>query len=213
MKPMKSVVSLALLGTLAVSPVALAQQTDTAGKRFAVVGGVSHLEPTGDATTATGARAKIDGDVAPTASASWYVNDNVAIEAWGAVDKFGHRLNVGDRKAGSVDAQPYGVSGQYHFGTAQSTVRPFVGLGYYEMNFDDESAQAGGALSGQRVGIETSKGPMATVGADFNIGERWFARTDVRYLHGSSDLELNGAKAGEVEANPVMVGVGIGARF
>lgn len=210
---MKSVLSIALLGTLAVSPFAFAQQTDTAGKRFAVVGGVSHAEPTGDATTATGARAKLDGDVAPVASASWYVNDNVAVEAWGAVDRFGHRVKVGDAKAGSVNAQPYGVSGQYHFGSTQSTVRPFVGLGYYEMNFDDETAQAGGALAGQRVGIETAKGPMATVGADVNINSRWFARGDLRYLHGSSDLELDGAPAGEVEANPVMVGIGIGARF
>lgn len=210
---MKTVLSLALLGTLAVSPLALAQQTDTAGTRFAIVGGVSHAEPTGDAATAAGARAELDGDVAPTASASWYVNDNVAIEAWGAVDTFGHRVRVGDAKAGSVDAQPYAVSGQYHFGTTRSTVRPFVGLGYYEMNFDGETAQPGGAFAGQRVGIETAKGPMATLGADVNISDRWFARGDVRYLHGSSDLELNGATQGEVEANPVMVGIGIGARF
>ena len=210
---MKPVLSLALLGTLAVSPIAIAQQTDTSGKRFAIVGGIAHSEPTGDATTATGARVDIDGDVAPTLGASWYINDNVAVEAWGAVDKFGHRIKAGDRKAGSVDAQPYAVSGQYHFGSTQSTVRPFVGLGYYEMNFDGEKAQAGGPLSGQRIGVETPKGPMATVGADVQISDRWFARGDVRYLHGSGDLKLNGVPAGEVEANPVVVGIGIGARF
>ncbi|GAB2508105.1 OmpW/AlkL family protein [Lysobacter humi (ex Lee et al. 2017)] len=210
---MKHLSTLALLGTLAVAPCALAQETGTTGKRFAIVGGVAQSEPTGDATTATGARAEIDGDVAPTLGASWYVNENVAIEAWGAADKFGHRVKVGDTKAGSVDAQPYAVSGQYHFGASERTVRPFVGLGYYEMNFDDEQAQAGGPLAGRRIGIETAKGPMATVGADVNLGERWFARGDVRYLHGSSDLKLNGAPAGEVEANPVVVGLGIGARF
>ena len=210
---MKPVLSLALLGTLAVSPIALAQQTDTSGKRFAVVGGIAHSEPTGDATTTGGARVGIDGDVAPTLGVSGYITDNVAVEAWGAVDKFGHRIKVGDRKAGSVNAQPYAVSGQYHFGTPQSTVRPFVGLGYYEMNFDDEEAQAGGPLSGQRIGVETPKGAMATVGADLQISDRWFARGDVRYLHGSGDLKLNGAPAGEVEANPVVVGIGIGARF
>lgn len=210
---MKSVLSLALLGTLAVSPIALAQQRESTGKRLAVVGGIAHSEPTGDATTASGARAEIDGDVAPTLGASWYVNDNVAVEAWGTVDKFGHRVRIGDRKAGSVEAQPYALSGQYHFGTSQSTVRPYVGLGYYEMNFDDEKAQAGGLLSGQRIGVETPKGAMATVGADLRISDRWFARGDVRYLHGSGDLQLNGAPAGEVEADPVVVGIGIGARF
>jgi outer membrane protein len=210
---MKSILSFALLGTLAVAPAALAQQTDTAGKRFAIVGGVAQSEPTGDARTATGTRATIDGDVAPTLGASWYINDNVAVEAWGAAEPFGHRVRVAGGKAGSVDAQPYAVSGQYHFGDTQGTVRPFVGLGYYEMNFDDESAQAGGAFAGRRVGIETAKGAMATVGADLRLGERWFARGDVRYLHGSSDLELNGVPAGEVDAEPVVVGIGIGARF
>lgn len=209
---MKRTLPLALLGALALSPAAFAQDTGTS-KRFAVVGGVALSEPTGDAMTTTGTRAELDGDVAPTLGASWYVTENVAVEAWGAVDKFGHRVKVGDRKAGSVNAQPYGVSGQYHFGTGANTVRPFVGLGYYEMNFDDETAQAGGAFAGQRVGIETAKGAMATVGADLNISERWFARGDVRYLHGSSDLELNGTTRGEVEASPVMVGIGIGARF
>lgn len=207
---MKRHLSLALVGTLALAPAAFAQEAGT--KRFAVVGGYALSEPTGDARATAGTRADLDGDGAPTLSASWYVNDNVAVEAW-AADKFGHRVKVGDAKAGSVGAQPYGVSGQYHFGTSASTVRPFVGLGYYEMNFDDEEAAPRGAFAGQRVGIETSKGAMATVGADFNINERWFARTDLRYLHGTSDLELNGAPAGEVDARPVIVGVGVGARF
>lgn len=210
---MKTSLTLALLGALALSPAAFAQDGGITGKRFSVVAGGALSEPTGDARTAGGTRVELDGGMAPTLGASWHVNENVAVEAWGAVDKFGHRLKVGNAKAGSVNAQPYGVSGQYHFGTSARTVRPFVGLGYYEMNFDDETAQAGAALSGQRIGIETAKGPMATVGADLNFNERWFARTDLRYLHGSSDLKLNGAMQGEVEANPVMVGLGIGARF
>lgn len=210
---MKHSLTLALLGTLALSPVAIAQDMGATGSRFSVVAGGALSEPTNGATTASGARVDIDGDVAPTLGASWHVNENVAVEAWGAVDKFGHRIKVGDAKAGSVNAQPYGVSGQYHFGASDRTVRPFVGLGYYEMNFDDEEAQPGGALAGQRIGIETAKGPMATVGADVNIGGRWFARGDVRYLHGSSDLQLGGTTQGEVEANPVVLGIGIGARF
>jgi outer membrane protein len=210
---MKRILTLALLGSLAAAPCAFAQDPGTTGKRVSIVGGYALAEPTGSVDATTGARADLDGDGAPTLGASFHVNDNVAIEAWGAVDKFGHRVRMSDAKVGSVSAQPYAVSGQYHFGTPQRTVRPFVGLGYYEMNFDEETAQAGAALAGQRVGIETARGPMATVGADFNISDRWFARTDLRYLHGSSDLELNGAKAGEVDAQPVILGVGIGARF
>jgi len=199
----------ALLGAMAVAPTALAQQSDQ--NRFAVVGGYALSEPTGDARI-DGAKGKLDGEGAATLSASWYATDNIAIEAWGS-DKFGHRINGANGKAGSIDAQPYALSGQYHFGTSEQTVRPFVGLGYYEMNYSGETVAPTGALAGQRLAMETAKGAMATVGADVKLSERWFARGDVRYLHGDSDLMLNGEKVGESEASPVIIGIGLGARF
>ena len=208
--------TLALLGTLAITPAAFAQDasTDTAsGKRFAVVGGYALSEPTRNPEI-DGARTQLDGDGAGTLSASYYINDNIAVEAWGAADKFSHRVRDGEgQKLGSVDAQPYAVSGQYHFRQADSTVRPFVGLGYYEQNFDGETAEPSGALAGQRIGVETAKGAMATAGVDVNINPTWFARADVRYLQGDSDVKLDGVKAGEAELDPVIVGVGVGARF
>ncbi len=208
--------TLALLGTLAITPAAFAQDasTDTAsGKRFAVVGGYALSEPTRNPEI-DGARTQLDGDGAGTLSASYYINDNIAVEAWGAADKFSHRVRDGEgQKLGSVEAQPYAVSGQYHFRQADSTVRPFVGLGYYEQNYDGETAEPSGALAGQRIGVETAKGAMATAGVDLNINPTWFARADVRYLQGDSDVKLDGVKAGEAELDPVIVGVGVGARF
>ncbi|AXK72746.1 OmpW family protein [Lysobacter sp. TY2-98] len=206
--------SLALLGTLALAPCAFAQDAGTSsasGKHVAIVGGVALNNPTGNADI-NGARTNLDGEAVGTLGASWFINDNIAIEGWGA-SKAGYRMTTANGKVGSVDAQPYALSGQYHFGSPDKTVRPFVGLGYYQMNYDNESAQAGAALAGQRIGVETAQGPMATVGADLNLGEHWFARGDVRYLHGNSDLSVNGVKAGEVKANPVVVGVGIGTRW
>ena len=70
-----------------------------------------------------------------------------------------------------------------------------------------------GALAGQRIGVETAKGAMATAGVDVALGERWFARADARYLQGGSDFRINGVDAGEAKLDPVIVGVGIGARF
>ncbi|WP_119719268.1 OmpW/AlkL family protein [Cognatilysobacter tabacisoli] len=204
---------LALMGALALAPVAYAQDGETAGdKRFAVVGGYALSEPTKNPEIA-GTRAQVDGDGAATLSATWYATPNIAVEAWGAADKFGHRVNTAAGKAGSVNAQPYALSGQYHFGDGSQAVRPFVGLGYYEQNFDNETAEPTGPLAGQRIGIETAKGAMATVGVDVNITPTWFARADARYLQGNSDVKLNGINAGEAELNPVVVGVGVGARF
>lgn len=202
---------------LAISPAAFAQDagttTDTAaGKRVSIVGGYAMSEPTRNPEIA-GNRARLDGEGAPTLGVTYHVTDNIGIEAW-ASDRIGHRVNGADgQKLGSVDAQPYSLSGQYRFGDADNLVRPFVGLGYHETNFSKESAQTGAALDGQRVGVETSKGAVGTVGVDVNINPTWFARADARYFQGDSDIELDGAKAGDASLNPVVLGVGIGARF
>ncbi|MDQ2575926.1 OmpW family outer membrane protein, partial [Staphylococcus aureus] len=122
---------------------------------------------------------------------------------------FGHRINSSAGKLGSVDSQPVALSGQYHFRGADSIVRPFVGLGYYQANYTGEKLE-----NGQRLGVDNAKGGIATAGVDLNINPTWFARADVRYMQGSkSDVKLNGLKVGEAELNPVTVGVGIGARF
>lgn len=205
---------LTIAATLAV-PAAFAQDDSpsASGKRFAVVGGYSLLEPRSSPGNVAGARSEVDGGGAATLSGSWYATDNIAVELWGAVDKFDHRVKLNGAKAASVSQQPIALSGQYHFGGADNTVRPFVGLGYYESNFDAESAAAAGPASGARVGVTTQKGAMATVGADFNITPTWFARTDLRYMHGGADVEVNGVKAGEIDLDPYVLGVGIGARF
>ncbi|MFC3550393.1 OmpW family protein [Lysobacter cavernae] len=219
--------TLAVLATLAAAPAAFAQDasTDTtasdsyastaSGKRFAVVGGYALSEPTKNPSIA-GERSNVDGDGAATLSASWYITDNIAVEAWGAADKFGHRVKTGNGKVASVDSQPYAVSGQYHFRNADAIVRPFVGLGYFEANVDGEQAEPTGALAGQRIGVETAKGAMATAGVDLNINPTWFARADVRYLQdtsGQPNVMIDGVNAGKAELNPVILGVGLGARF
>jgi len=209
----------AIAGALAFAPIAYAQDiqatppaVSASGKHFAIVGGVAVQQPTGNATI-VGQDADLDGEAAPTLSASYYVNDNIAVEAWGAADKFGHRVHTANGKVASVDAQPYAVSGQYHFRSGDSTVRPFVGLGYFESNISNEKAEPSGALAGQRIGMSTAKGPMATVGVDLNLSPTWFARADARYLKGGSDIAIDGAKAGEADLDPVVVGIGVGARF
>jgi len=108
--------TLALTGVLALAPAAVlaqaaaedststAPEADTAstgtasGKRFAVVGGYSLSEPTRNPAIA-GTRSSLDGDGAATLSASYYINDNIAVEAWGAADKFSHRVNTASGKA------------------------------------------------------------------------------------------------------------------
>ena len=210
---MKSIRTLTIALASLIAMPALAQDattdttSDAAGKRFAVVGGAAVLKP--DRDPAPGL--KIDGDVAPVISASWYATPNIAVELWGAADKFNHRVRAdGAGKIGTVDQQPIALSGQYHFGTADQVMRPFVGLGYYESNFSNETI--GGA--GAHVGLETAKGAIAPAGVDFNINQTWFARADARYMKGDAGVRVAGQGTGEeLTIDPWVVGGGIGARF
>ncbi|WP_242112623.1 OmpW/AlkL family protein [Luteimonas aquatica] len=206
-------IATAAIGSAIAAP-AFAQDAsgDTAsGKRYTIVGGYAHFEPTRNPVVAD-TLTKVNGGGAPTLSFSYNFNDNWSIEAWGA-DKVGHKVEVNGGKTASFDGQPYSLSGQYHFGAADNVFRPFVGLGYYEANYTNESTEGTGVAAGQRLGIETVKGAVATAGVDLNINPTWFARADLRYFEGNSDIKLNGAKAGEAKFNPVMIGVGLGARF
>lgn len=208
--------NIALLSALAFAPHAFAQDTDSStgasstdtasGKRIAIVGGGAILQPHSNPTPGL----DIDGGSAPTLSASWYVNDNIAVELWGAADKFNHRVRGPEGKIGTVEQQPLALSGQYHFRNADAVMRPFVGLGYYQSNFSDEDISG----DGPHVGLDSTKGAIATAGMDFNINSRWFARTDVRYMKGDADVNVAGEGTGEqLKMNPWTIGVGLGARF
>lgn len=208
-----NILGLATLGALALSSTAFAQEAgDTAsGKHFAVVGGVALLQPKDNPAPGLD---KFDGGPAPTLSASYYFNDNIAIELWGAADKFDHRVradNVG--KVGTVEQQPLALSAQYHFGAADNTFRPFVGAGYYESNFSNEKID-GLSANGDHIGVETAKGAIGTLGVDMNINATWFARADARYMHARPELRMAGAGTGQdLKLDPWTVGFGIGARF
>lgn len=202
--------SLAIAATLAFAPAAFAQDTSdatAASKRFAVVGGYAHMKPKSDAIDNVPGKNGFDGGGMPTLSGSWYINDNFAVELWGAADKSEQRVRVNDANVGRIKQQPLALSGQYHFGAPGQAIRPYVGLGYYESNITDEK------IGGQHVGMTTPKGAVASAGADFNINERWFTRADARYMKGDSDLKAGGVKVGEAQLDPWVVGVGIGARF
>jgi len=206
------ILSLALLTSAAFAPAAFAQDsssTDTAsGKHFAVVGGVALLQPKNDPIDGI---KKVDGGPAPTVSFSYYINDNWAVELWGAADKFDHRVRGTDgARLGTVEQQPIALSGQYHFGQADNVFRPFVGAGYYESNFSNEDL----ASDIGHIGVKTAKGAIGTVGVDMNINSTWFARADARYMHSRPELTVNGEGTGDkAKLDPWTVGFGIGARF
>ncbi|MBB6365234.1 MULTISPECIES: OmpW family outer membrane protein [Xanthomonas] len=204
------ILSLAVVSALAFAPAAFAQDADTAsGKHFSVVGSATLLDP----HSKPAAGLDVDGGPAPTISASWLIDDNWAVELWGAADKFNHRVKAdGIGKVGTVEQQPIALSGQYHFGQADNVFRPFVGVGYYESNFSNE--KLAGLDADQHISLDTAKGAIGTVGVDMNINSTWFARADARYMHSRPELKVAGEGTGEdLKLDPWLFSFGVGARF
>src|SRR5690606_41339140 len=115
-----------------------------------------------------GGGGRLDGGPAPTLSASWDATETFAVELWGAADKFNHRVREDSLgKIGTVEQQPIALSGQWHFGQADNTFRPFVGLGYYQSNFSNEDIAGLGGT--QRLG--TATGATGTGGRDMKLHE------------------------------------------
>jgi outer membrane protein len=208
----------ALVAAVAFAPAAFAQDGGSADyNRFAVVGGYSIIQPKD--TPIKGSDTYFEGGTAPTLSFNWYATENIAIELWGAVDKADYDLHGSNGKFGSASQQPVALSGQYHFGRADSSIRPFVGLGYFQSKISDvKSTDAN--LNQDLVKFESQKGGIATVGADFNINSNWFVRVDARYMKGSSELrnfvehgDTDPGRKHDVNLNPWTLGFGIGARF
>lgn len=202
-----------LAGGLAAPAFAQDAGTGASGKHWAIVGGYAQQEPTGDGTIA-GSKAEFDGSGAGTLGLSYYINDHIAIEGWGAATKFDHRVaTAANGKIATVSSQPYALSGQYHFRDGDATVRPFVGLGYFQSNISKEDQDGIGPYANDHIGMSTPQGAMATVGVDLNFTPHLFARADARYMHGGSDIAVNGTKVGEANLDPVVIGVGVGGRF
>lgn len=205
--------ALAVAGALSLSSVAIAQDgSNPQPGRFAVTVGGAHVDPksnTGD--LAGGAfESSIDGGNAATLGLSYFFTDNLAVELWGSPDKFNHTVSLNGQPGAEIRHQPIALSAQYHFNVSDQ-FRPFVGLGYHHTNVDGERGV--GALDGARVGVETGDGAIGTVGLDYLIGERFFVRTDLRYMQWRSDVAVGGDVVGEARVDPWVYGLSVGARF
>jgi len=207
--------TLAIVAALSAAPTAFAQDASTTPwtQRFNATIGYAQSIPKSNPGTVAGSDAHMDGSGAATLSGSWFFNNNFAIELWGTPDKFEQKVALANGGRGTVKQQPVALSAQYFFGQALQPIRPYVGLGYYQANIDDESFDPTVA-GGQHVGFGSPDGPIATIGTDFNINDRWFARADARYLYGDADVRIAGQGTGEsLQLDPWVVGVGVGARF
>lgn len=198
---MKRTLVFAVIGTsLLGSGVALAEKGDWMVRLRAI-----NIAPD---TSSSIAGLDVDSTVAPEVDISYFLSKNLAMELILTVPQK-HDVTLAGATIGSFKHLPPTLTFQYHFVPDQK-FRPYVGAG---INYTRIS---GVNLAGGTLTLENdSWGPAIQVGFDYEVAKDRFINVDLKRIKISSDVitTATGAKAGDLDVDPWVFGVGYGWRF
>jgi len=119
-------------------------------------------------------------------------------------------IKIGGVQKGTIKALPPSLLLQYHF-TDLGAFKPYVGAGLNYTIFSNRSNILNG---GARVDKD-SFGLAAQVGLDYALTKNWSLNFDVKYIQINTDVTLTatGTKAGKLNLDPMLYGIGVGYRF
>lgn len=161
-----------------------------------------------------------DDASAATLALNWYLTRNIALELWGATGSDNSVEidveNGADVGVASYRTRPLALSVQYHFTDLPALggmrLTPYVGLGYHHTDVSDVHSNAARTdVAG--LAIDGGGGLAAAAGLDLALGERWFVRGDVRYLHWSAKSSANGLTLVDGDLDTLSYGASLGLRF
>lgn len=121
----------------------------------------------------------------------YMLTDNIGIELL-AASPFTHDISLaGVGKVAETKQLPPTLVAQYYFGSADSKLRPYIGLGVNFTNFYDNEItnDVGGRLSD--LSLSNSWGIAGQVGLDYQINDSWLVNASVWYAKISTDANFN----------------------
>ncbi|PRY61644.1 outer membrane protein [Vreelandella songnenensis] len=179
-----------------------------AGDFFTRVG-VAKVSPKGDnGTLANGAFSVDVQDKTDFAFTLGYrFHDKLGVELL-AARPFEHDIALnGDNLASTKHLPPTLTLQYYPLGGTASRVQPYVGAGVNYTRFSSEHLAIG------ELDLENSWGAAGQVGVDLVIDDHWALNAAAWYLDINTDATINGAAAGSVDIDPVVVMGGLSYRF
>jgi outer membrane protein len=150
---------------------------------------------------------KLSNSYVPEIDATYFFTPNVAAEVIAAVTP--HNVSTtGGVDAGDVWLLPPTVTLQYHF-TQLKGVKPYVGAGINYTHFYNADP---GVLGD--VKYSDSWGGALQAGADFPLGNNWYANVDVKKLYIDTTAKFsNDTIRADVDIDPWVIGMGVGYKF
>jgi outer membrane protein len=217
-----------LLGALAALLCAGSAFAQSAGS-IVVYGGAAQITPkvdSGDLTAPSLAGTKIDVKKASSfvGGITYYWTDNISIDLPIAApfkhDVVGAGAIDGVGKLGTVKSLPMTLLGQYRFGEANSSFRPFFGAGITYGYFYKPRATAvlsgitGGTPSNPTtLSMKSRLGATAEVGLAYNVTRDWSASLELTKTFIKTTGSLSTGQTIETTLDPVSIKFGIGYRF
>jgi outer membrane protein len=180
-------------------------------------------------TTATGALASTSVDANNNTQLGlnlvYMISDNFGIEVLAATP-FEHDLTAAGldlygfntTDLGSSKQLPPTVTAQYYFGSAQSSVRPYIGIGVNYTTFfsKDLSRDAKTELAANSLDLDDSFGLAARAGVDFILSNNWILNASLWKINIETDASFDSAlgkvKVG-ADLNPWVYMVSLGYKF
>ena len=191
--------------TLAISSQAIAYG---AGDFFTRVG-VAKVAPKSDNGSLAGGAFAVDvQDKTDFAFTLGYrFHDKLGVELLAALP-FEHDIQLNGESLASTKHLPPTLTLQYYpLGGSDARVQPYVGAGINYTRFSDEQLAIG------ELDLDDSWGAAAQVGVDLLIDEHWALNAAAWYLDIDTDATVNGAAAGTVAIDPMVVMAGLSYRF
>ncbi|WP_417763771.1 outer membrane protein OmpW [Shewanella sp.] len=133
----------------------------------------------------------VDNDTQLGLNFGYMLTDNIGIELLAATP-FSHDISLaGIGKVAETKHLPPTLVAQYYFGTAQSKLRPYIGIGVNYTNFFDSKItnDVGGKLS--NLSMENSWGLAGQVGLDYQLTDNLLINASVWYAKIDSDVSFD----------------------
>jgi outer membrane protein len=176
----------------------------------------------GDITGVPGAKVDVDKGGAVFGSVSYMVTENISAEfAFGIPPKLDIKGDGVIAQAGKIAKMKVWspiLMAQYRFGSATSTLRPYIGIGASYVKFTGVETtpilslltNPGGSTS---ASIDNAWGPTAQLGITYNFGGKWFLDSSVVPMRLKSTAHLSTGQKVDVRVNPILVNLAIGVHF
>lgn len=155
----------------------------------------------------------------------YMITDNIGAEVLAATP-FEHDLaaigldqyGFATRNLGTTNHLPPTLTFNYFLGDANSTIRPYIGLGVNYTTFFDKSLsrQAQNELGARSLDLDDSFGLAYHAGIDWSLGDNWMLNASIWKIDIDTDASFNSA-LGKVTANvdidPWVTMISLGYRF